>query len=272
VQYGSKCATLRTSRCPIPAKPQNLATLCRPCLIAADWHLRNPDKNDGLLSLKVLFRSSRWAGSSLRTSDVTSTRTIMSCSLIIVTTKRTSSDTPLSSCLRISRYPPLHSADGYVVRLVLPLIRTSIRTRYFLNIPLLDTWMMRERGKEGLFFVPRLLYLRKRRRRRHRRWWRLRQKRLLSKAPSQTAGRSTVRATRAAARNRNHCEGNAHVPKYRSRVPNNYMFHFYFCLFSFSLVLQAFCCPHLYHAFIVCSCVVQLYPPTNSTVLMGPFI
>ena len=55
-QKGSKCATLRTSRFPIPAKPQNFATLCRPSLIAADWHLRNPDKNHGLLSLKVLFR------------------------------------------------------------------------------------------------------------------------------------------------------------------------------------------------------------------------
>ena len=149
VQYGSKCATLRTSRCPIPAKPQNLATLCRPCLIAADWHLRNPDKNDGLLSLKVLFRSSRWAGSSLRTSDVTSTRTIMSCSLIIVTTKRTSSDTPLSSCLRISRYPPLHSADSYVVRLVLPLIRTSIRTRYFFEYTLTGYLDDEGEGKGG---------------------------------------------------------------------------------------------------------------------------
>jgi len=25
-----------------------------PCLIAADWHMRNPDKNNGLLSLKSL--------------------------------------------------------------------------------------------------------------------------------------------------------------------------------------------------------------------------
>ena len=27
-----------------------------PCLIAADWHMRNPDKNHGLLSPKALFR------------------------------------------------------------------------------------------------------------------------------------------------------------------------------------------------------------------------
>ncbi len=27
-----------------------------PCLIAADWHMRNPDKNHGLLSAKALFR------------------------------------------------------------------------------------------------------------------------------------------------------------------------------------------------------------------------
>jgi hypothetical protein len=27
-----------------------------PCLIAADWHMRNPDKNRGLLSPKALFR------------------------------------------------------------------------------------------------------------------------------------------------------------------------------------------------------------------------
>ena len=26
-----------------------------PCLIAADWHMRNPDKNHGLLSPKALF-------------------------------------------------------------------------------------------------------------------------------------------------------------------------------------------------------------------------
>jgi len=27
-----------------------------PCLIAADWHMRNPEKNRGLLSPKALFR------------------------------------------------------------------------------------------------------------------------------------------------------------------------------------------------------------------------
>jgi hypothetical protein len=175
----------------------------------------------------LLFAYASKAGSPLQTSDVTSTRTIVSCSLIIVTKTRTSSDTPLSSCLRMSRYesnPPLHSAYGYVV---LPLIRTSIRTRYFLNTPLRDTRMMRERGKEGILFVPQLLCLRKRHRPQHRRWCRLRQKRLWSNDPSRSARRSTVRQT--AARNGNRCEleGNAHVLKYRFRVPEQ-IHAFYF--------------------------------------------
>jgi hypothetical protein len=96
-----------------------------------------------------------------------------------------------------------------------------------------DTRMMRgERGRECLLLPMTLFRLpllcpqkRHRPRPRHRRWWRLRlrqQKQLWLKSLSRNAGRPRVRPRHAAARNRNHCEGNAHVPKYklnRFRVP-----------------------------------------------------
>ena len=116
----------------------------------------------------------------------------------------------------------------------------------FLDITLPDSRMMR--GREGLLPVSQLLLclclclcLRRRRRPRHRLWWWPSQKRLWSKSLKRNAGRSRERLLRprhAPARNRNHCEGNAHVQKYRSRSNQSvfFSFFFYFGLFSFSFI------------------------------------
>jgi hypothetical protein len=211
-----------------------------PCLIAADWHMRNPDKNHGLLSPKALFRLIKMGWLTL-----TDVRRYFNpydyVGLAHYNDKPDEQRSRSSPYPRTSRYPPLRSVYGYVVRLVLPLIRTIIRTRCFSDITLRVTRTMRERGRgrEGLLLpVLRLLrYLRKRRRPRHRRWWRRRrQKRLWSKrSPSRNAGRSRVRLRRAAARNRSPYEGNAHVPKYRFRVLETTRCFFTLTFYLFSL-------------------------------------
>ena len=103
-----------------------------PYLIAADWHMRNPNKNHGHhWSPKAPLPSHQRckAGSHLQTSDVTSTRTITSRSLIIMT-NRTSSDTR-SSCRGVKSknesIPLPFAARGLNrFRLALQLIRTIV--------------------------------------------------------------------------------------------------------------------------------------------------
>lgn len=132
-----------------------------------------------------------------------------------------------------------------------------------------DTRTMKERenGTDGLPPVPRLLLCLRKwppSRSRHRWWSRPRQKQLWSKSPSRNARRPGVRPSHAAARNLNHCEGIAHVPKYRFRVLEQlgrafFLLLLLFILFFFRYCKQVFCCnPHLYHGRICILVLVAL--------------
>jgi hypothetical protein len=75
-----------------------------PCLIAADWHMRNPHKNFGLLSPKGLFRLIKMSWPSL--ADVRLNTRASTSRSHSTTTAPTRGATRLSSCPRISRYRP----------------------------------------------------------------------------------------------------------------------------------------------------------------------
>ena len=83
-----------------------------PSLIAADWHMRNPEKNYGLLSPKGLFRLIKMGW--LSVADVRlNLHPREYAALAHTTTARTSSDTCSSSCPRASPSRLRRSACGY---------------------------------------------------------------------------------------------------------------------------------------------------------------
>jgi hypothetical protein len=123
-----------------------------PCLITADWHMRNPDMNHGLLSPNALFHLIKMGWLTL--TDVR--RHFNPYDYVALAHYNDKPDEQRYPFVVASQNEPIptRSAYGYVVRLALPFIRTIIRIRYFADITLRDTRMMRERGREGLLPVP----------------------------------------------------------------------------------------------------------------------
>ncbi len=138
-----------------------------PCLIAADWYMRNPDKNPTVYTVpRLSFVFSRWAGSPSQTSDVTSPRTISSRSLII-TTNQTSRIPAPSQRVRLCRQAGLSTyPDDYPNK------------EFFGYEP---TGYSEDEGEAllSVTLLRLLLCLRKRPRRWRRWWWRLRQQKRL---------------------------------------------------------------------------------------------
>ena len=120
-------------------------------------------------------------------------------------------DTLLSLCLRTSPYIPLRSMYGYVVRLLLPPIRTIFQKVSFSDITLQDTRITSERKYlHGSTAPPHHT----------------------TPIPAETVSGPRVRPRHAVTRNRNHCEGSARV-WYRTSCFGTCIYsRFRYCRFS----------------------------------------
>ena len=146
-----------------------------PSLIAADWHMRNPEKNYGLLSPKGLFRLIKMGW--LTVTDVRLNLHPREYAALAQYNDRPDEQRyPFVVIPRASPFRPRRSACGYAVRLVLTAIRTMFRIASFSDMTLRVFRMTRGRKREGLLPVfaafpllpPRLR--KRRRRRRHQGW------------------------------------------------------------------------------------------------------